>query len=324
MEDDRDTATPMTSAQDIYQSFLDQITKVLLSYDVESYCKHVTLPFAFRTGAGEVVIETKEDLIFDMTEIYDWLQSHGVTDYHRICRSARYLPNGDIDGVHVTYALNTAITVIPPYANRCILRRVDGNWTVVLSEHEIANPLVPGHNTVVTPGAFSDNWPGSGDDFDADPGTALSVYQAAISRMDDMCNAGDFDGWIKCFRMPHAIHYDHIDHSVETDDDARAFFLMVGETMRTSKADKIERSANFAAFVSKTRLLGYHDTHMKRDGAICFGPVKSRMILEDIDGVWQCTNVTNSLSNDRFADGAFTPTTTLPTLRAISKRMKKT
>ncbi|ABD55893.1 hypothetical protein [Jannaschia sp. CCS1] len=318
-----DTATAARSAQDVFQAFLDHTSKLVLTNDAKGYCNHIVLPFVFRTGAGEVVIETEDDLLIDTIEICDWMKSHGITDYHRICRSAQYLPNGDIDGVHITYALNNAVAVMPPYANRSILRCVDGTWKVVLSEHEIANPLMPGKDTSAAPGVFSDDWPGAGDDFDGDPATALSVYQATISRMDDMCNARDFAGWIDCFVMPHAIHYDHTDHWVETPEEARAFFDMLVGSMETAQADVIVRTANFAAFVSKTRLLGYHDTSMTKNEALCFGPVKSRMILEHSDGVWRCANVTNSLANDRFAEGAFAPTTRLPTLRQINKRMQE-
>lgn len=320
---DDNTAQTAASARVVLQAFLDRTSKIVLNGDAEGYCKHLLLPFVFRTAAGEVVIETEEDLLQDSQEICDWLTSHGVTDYHRICRSAEYLPNGDIDGVHVTYAMHNSVTIMPPYANRSLLRRVDGDWKVVLSEHELANPLMPGLDASVTPGLFSDDWPGGRDGFDGDPKTALDTYQSAISRLDAMCHARDFPGWIACFTMPHAVHYDHVDHNVDTSDDARAFFDGLGDSMDALAADVIKRTASFAAFVSKTRLLGYHDTYMTKDGVRCFGPVKSRMILEHSDGVWRCANVTNSLSNDRFADGAPRLTTTLPTLRDIKKRMQE-
>ena len=74
----------------------------------EAYAEHVQLPFVFRTAQGVEVIETKSDLHGDISQLHEWLASQGVTDYHRIARTARYLDADTIEGFHVTYALRGA------------------------------------------------------------------------------------------------------------------------------------------------------------------------------------------------------------------------
>lgn len=309
-----------TEARDIYQSFLDETSRLVLRGEGAAYCAHVVLPFVFRTADGETIIESEADMAADITQINTWLQSQGVTDYVRLARTARFHGPDTIEGFHVTYTLRNALHVMDPYSNRMILKRgQDGQWRTTSAEHELAGALHVWHAPRAAPGTFSADWSGV-DDRLAD---AMPHYQAFLDRNSQHANARDFDAWVADFAVPYLAHYNAVDHHVRSAEDSRGFFDQLCDQIAKQGADRLERHARHAVFLSPDRIFGYHEAVMTRAGETCFGPIQSRMILILQGDRWKCSSVTNSLSNTGFPGGDFKLTGNLPTLREIQKRMKK-
>lgn len=318
-----DTTLDDAMAMDLYQFHLDASTRLVLEGKTQAYCAHVALPYIFHTGAGEEIVETQDDLAADIQQITDWLHATSATDYHRIARQARFRGPDLIEGYHVTYALRGAIPIVAPYANRMFLRQVDGKWLASYSEHELAVPLYANRAVKSAPGLFAGDWSRENGAATRSQIDALPLYQGLIDAMSDAVNARDFDTWVACFQMPHHIHYNAVDHVVRVPSDVRPFHDTICAEMDKCAADGIVRAADFASFVSNERLLGYHNTTMIKDGDVCFGPIKSRMIFVQTDAGWKCSSITNSLSNTGFPGGAFQPSCLLPTMREIQERMRK-
>jgi hypothetical protein len=313
-------ASDSTDARDIYQAMLDDTSRLVLNGDADAYCQHVVLPFVLRTSEGETVIESHADMATDILKINTWLQSQGVTDYIRLARTARFLDRDTVEGFHVTYALRNALHVIDPYSNRMILKRgSDGMWRATSAEHELAGALHSWHKPTAVHGAFSAQWSGKVDGL-AD---AMPRYQGFLDRNSRHANTRDFDAWVADFTVPYLAHYNAADHHVHSTEDSRAFFDQMIRQIDKLGADQLVRSARHAVFLSPDRIFGYHEATMTKAGAVCFGPIQSRMILVLEDDRWKCSSVTNSLSNTGFPGGDFEPSENLPTLREIQKRMKK-
>lgn len=310
-------------AHEIYQRLLDISTQHVFDGDTAAFAAYVDLPYIYTTGAGELLCETREELCADVQKIHDWLKSSGATSYHRIARRARFTSSDVIEGFHVTYALIHAVPVIEPYGSRMILRRTDGVWRASLSQHELATPLFSDRPVTPVRGLYSAEWGEEPDRTTRDLTEASTAYQSLIDAMSDANFRQDFDAWIDLFAMPHQIHYNAVDHVVTAPDDLVPFFDALCASMTDLGVDQFIRRTTFAAFITDDRLLGYHDTTMIKDGAICFGPVKSRMIFVHTDAGWKCSSVTNALSNSGFPGGAFQPSAQFPTLRQIRKRMRK-
>jgi hypothetical protein len=310
-------------AHQLYQGHLDAATRLVLEGNTEAFCDYVALPYVYRTGAGEQICETGEEMQQDIGDIHAWLRSIGATDYYRIARRARFVGQDMIEGYHLTYALRGAIPLVEPYSSRMILRRVEGRWLAAMSEHELSKPLFSSHPIRASHGLFSNAWNTESNAATRDQADARPFYQELIDAMSVAQNTHDFDGWYDLFTHPYHVHYNAADHVAETAEDVRPFFDAIYTMMQENGADLLERKASFASFVSDDRLLGYHDTTMTKNGQTRFGPVKSRMIFVLSDAGWKCSSVTNSLSNTGFPGGTFVPTEQLPTMRQIQKRMRK-
>lgn len=310
------------TAVDIYQAHLDQSTRLVFEGKARAYCDHAQLPFVLRTGEGIEVIETVADLENDIGKLNAWLRQEGVTDYHRIARSARFLDEETIEGFHVTYALRRAMPVVDPYCSRMILRLVDGTWRTCFAEHELADSLYLDRLARAQPGLFAAEWSGAAAPITRDQTLALDLYSRRITSFAVEASAGDFDGWLAHYTLPHTVHYDRGDSVVETREDARRFFDLLQETMRRYDADTFRVEPLSAVFLSDVRLLGYHHAMLTREGEIVFGPIRSRMILTNDTGIWRCHSVANAISTAAFQGGVYEPSAEFPTMREIQKRMK--
>jgi hypothetical protein len=314
----------MTSeAIDIYQTYLDVSTRLVLTGESEAYADHVQLPFVFRTSRGVEIIETRADLITDMQKVYDWLASQHVSDYHRIARKARFLDEDTIEGFHVTYALRGAVPVVEPYDSRVILRRApSGVWAVSFAEHELADALYPNRDSRASHGIFSPRWAGRPADPARDPAQALPLYTQLTAGMSKAASGDDFNAWHALYTKPYTVHYDDGDYTVETPEDVRVFWGILKHSMAMHDADRVNTHPTAAVFLEDDRLLGYHDATLTRDGEVVFGPVRSRMTMTLKDDRWLCSSVANALSMSAFQDGDFVPSPDLPTLREIQQRTK--
>lgn len=309
-------------AIDIFQAHLDASTPLVISGAAEAYGVHAQLPFVFRTAEGVEVIETGPELVKDTLRVHGWLTSKGVTDFFRIARSARYVDDATIEGFHVTYALRGALQIVEPYTSRMILRRVDGIWKTSYAEHELSDGLYPGHDAHATHGLFSDSWADGLTHPTRDQTEAPALFQ---SRLDAICtalNRRDFAWLAAIYDLPFILHLDTGDLEFRTTEELRRYHELLLSTRTERDADPFDFRATTAAFLTDTRLLGYHEVTLTRGTEHLFGPVQSRTILVDRGGEWRVRSATASLSKTAVKAGRLELSDAIPTLRDIEKRKK--
>jgi hypothetical protein len=314
---------PEAAARAAYQTFLDLGSEMMLRGESERFAGLVSLPFLFRTAAGETLIETAADLVTDANEVVGWLRAQGATHYIRLVKRARFLNPLTIEGWHTTHALRNAMTLATPYNSRCVLRLEEGTWKVVEAEHELANGHFPMHVLRAAPGAFADHWSQPMDDIRRLHAEATPLYQAYLDALSDAETRRDAQAYPGFFQLPYDVHYDDSDHLVAAPERNRAFYDKLVETMAKLGADRMRRRASSAQFIAADQICGYHVTEMLRGETCVFGPVKSRMIIVLTDGSWRCRSVTNALSRNDFPGPEFVSSDTLPTAREIQERMRK-
>lgn len=307
----------------IYQEWLDCTSSALMTDNVEGFVDNVALPFIMRTGTGETVLETKEDLRGDVVNVTLALKSQKVTDYIRLVKQARYLDEATIEGWHTTHVLRNAMSVTPAYGNRMILRLMDGVWKVTEADHELSGNRFPLSLLRSEPGSFEAAWADAKANIRNYQTRAEPIYQVFLNSLDDTVNTPSFAGWCDLFTFPHSIHYDATDHVAAVPQDVRSFFDMIVNQLEKLGSARMVRSARYAEFLSDDRIFGYHDGTIFKGDEVVFGPIKSRMMLTFEDGQWKCSSVTNSLSHETPSDPTVEVTDKLPTMREIQKRMRK-
>lgn len=310
-------------AIDIYQAHLDASTRLVFEGAAETYCEHAQLPFVFRTGEGVEVIETATDLAADIRQVYYWLLSRGVTEYHRIARSARYLDDDTIEGFHLTYALQGANQVVEPYASRMLLRRAEGGmWKTTYGEHELRDPLYPGHDARAEHGIFSPNWSRPPSAVTRDQAQALTLYRAGIDAIVEAVNTRDLERILTLYDLPYQVHDSTGDTVVDTVDTIREHYDLFQKIMAEAGADSIRSTTSSAMFVTDDRLLGYHETSLMHGDEERFGPIRSRFLLINKNDDWRVKSVANAITTAAIHDGTLHLSPAIPTLREIEKRTK--
>lgn len=310
-------------AIEILQAHLDASTPLVVAGAAEAYSLHAQLPFIFRTAEGVEVIETGPELARDTLRVHGWLSSRGVTDFFRIARSARYVDGSTIEGYHVTYALQGALQIVEPYTSRMILRHVDGMWKTSYAEHELSDGLYPGHDAHATHGLFADRWSDAPEGPPRDQIEALALYQTRIDALCTALNRRDFAWLAAIYDLPFRLHLDTGDVEFETAEDLRRYHELLLSTRAEHDADPFDFRATSAAFLSDTRLLGYHEAALTRGTELRFGPMKVRTILVERGGEWRVRSATASLTKASVKAGRLELSGPIPTLRDIEKRMKE-
>ncbi len=312
------------AAAEVYQDWLDTTSRLLMAGDVAGFAAHTARPYAMRTREGETIFETDADILADIQPFIASLHALDVTHYIRLVRKARFLNPEMIEGFHTTYTLRNAVTVVPSYLNRMVMRRFDdGVWRVIEAEHDLAHQNFPVADTQTKLGAFDTKWAEMLSDIRCEYVDARPLYQAYLSSMDSANNASDYDGWLAHFTFPHTLHFEQSDLEIADRDDLRTVFAALARMAANAGADRIARRADRAEFVASDRVIGYHDLVALRGDRVVAGPIKSRMIVTLQDGAWRATSVSNAAPHELFSAGPADPQDYLPTLREIQKRMSQ-
>ncbi len=320
---------PTDATQDraaiIYQDHLDCVSDLLFAGHIAECVNYFALPLLIRTGKGETLIETHEDMLNDTRQHSESLNGHGVTNYIRLVKQARQLSETLIEGWHETYVLRDATSVLPSYQSHMFLRDTgDGIWKVIEAEHELENLRFPIGAMKSQPGSFAEKWQDTQNDIRVSHSNAEPLYRAFLDVLDRNQNDANFDGWANRFQCPITAHYDGSDMVYETPEDMRDFFEAMLKLVEDT-GGQVHRTITSANFISSDRICGYHETTFEGGGKLQMDPVKSRMILTLAEGQWKCSSVTNSLSGDHGLppEAGFTASSRLPTMSEIQKRMNK-
>lgn len=117
------------SAADIYQSFLDAGSELLMAAAFDALADSMVYPQTMETSDSVVRYENRDMMIDAVEHFRGFLSGVGATDYHRVCHFATFEPGSDvIAGEHTTYILKGGSFAVPPYRNRMWLRRVNDHW----------------------------------------------------------------------------------------------------------------------------------------------------------------------------------------------------
>jgi len=313
----------MQDPAEIYQTWLDVVTKAVVENDDATLLAWFGRPFLMRTADAEVLIETDEDLLSDF-EVLRWgLKTQGVTNYIRLVQKARYLSEDYIEGWHVSHMLRGAVSVVPAYCNRVVLHRDGDIWRCTEADHQLSNGRFPIDLPRVNLHAFNETWAGPLSDIRAAHARAEPIYQAFLDELDRANNLRNFDYWNTLYCYPHNVHYDTVDHVVGAPEDVRPFFEQVNALLDEHKGGRIRRRTKYAEFIGSQQIVGYHDAVVTRGDDTLFGPVHSRMILVSDCDAWKSKSVTNTLKNKGFPGSQFETSDELRTLREINERMRK-
>jgi len=116
-------------ASDIYQTFLDEGSRMIMSGDFAAVARSMVYPQTMETADGVMWYTVPEDMEVAAASFRAFLATMGATDYHRLCVFAEIDADGTgIFGEHTTYIIRGGQFAVPPYRNRMWLRLDNGVW----------------------------------------------------------------------------------------------------------------------------------------------------------------------------------------------------
>lgn len=291
------------AALEIYQNVLDRLARTLLRQEFDTLAGFYNLPMQVRTLRAEMVFETAEDIVENYRGFHEEQSSRGMTELLWLASDARWLNRDFIEGFHVTHILSGTTPLHPPYQSRAVLREVDGIWKIDELETALENTHWPFDRLLVRAGGKgvdAARFTAMAHDARTVVADPLAIYRRFLRDYTAANMAGDFDAWSALHLYPHTVHTEAVDKTIKTPDGIRAFFDMLDRIIRENGADRFERLASRAEFLSSNKICGYHVGTIYRGDEIILGPIQSRMILQRVGPSWFLRSVTNSVANDVF------------------------
>ncbi|MBW4983455.1 hypothetical protein KZZ07_12975 [Mameliella sp. CS4] len=118
-------------AEAIYQACLDRINVLFWARDWDQLADSIAIPNRISAPDTERVFATHDEWIVNAKAARETFAQIGATEYHRLCRAARFTDDARafIVGLHETYILRGSAFAIPAYRAFMHMRLCDdGTW----------------------------------------------------------------------------------------------------------------------------------------------------------------------------------------------------
>ena len=131
------------NALGIFQTYLDEMSAIVMKGDFAAYADRVALPFHMLTERARFVVDTVAELQAGFDDFRQTLKIQQVTDLIRLADSASLLSEGLMSGRYVTHMLSHANRIVPPFTSQMTLRCEAGTWRAVSISNALANDQWP-------------------------------------------------------------------------------------------------------------------------------------------------------------------------------------
>lgn len=129
--------TPVSSAQDISQFYLDRSAGAMMAGDFETFLSCFTIPHTIVTFEAKQVLSNLEEFREVFDRVRENNQRMGVTQMVRNCIEACFEGEDTVLATHVSRMLNGDQLVMEPYPCFSRLIRVQNGWKVAHSEYAL-------------------------------------------------------------------------------------------------------------------------------------------------------------------------------------------
>lgn len=125
------------TASDIAKAILEITGDALMSGDFDAFAAVFHAPQVMATMAGQIHMETVEDMRRAFDEMHHYFKAMGVTELVRACVAAEYKSTTRIESTHVSELLKNGKRINDPYPVFSVISKVDGTWKVTGSEYAL-------------------------------------------------------------------------------------------------------------------------------------------------------------------------------------------
>lgn len=311
----------------IYQTYIDDISRINMTFDTEAWLDASEYPYNVHTDVMDKTIQTRDEARHFFEMISKMIRDQGIDSFRRVAEHAEFVDPSMIIGHHMTYLQKGGTDVVTPMASRMVIRNTSGIWRMISVTNAISNKqypyempepsdgLLPMANIAARNEQMRTRVAGTHSHLGLaeDETRAITIYRAFVEAFTQANMSGDFAMWCAMHTTRVRKHTPDEDMTVDTNDERRAIFDAITEEMSLSGADRFQRRAIFAEWIGPNRLRGKHVSDMTRNGRSVRPLIDSQFILERTHNAWKLVDVTNSAPLLHHSDGdpSFAATTPL-------------
>ncbi len=290
-----------TSAIKLYQSRLDPLTRAIAEGDVAGFVAGLHLPHVLRTVDTQIRFETEADLFKGITHYIHALRARGVTRLDRVCESAVYKSDTEIEGYNSNHAFAGKEPAILPFLARMRLEFRDGEWRIsetdmaVLRDQWAVLPHIPGQVQPL-PDA-----PDNEHDFH------LACFQVLLNWMSQAALCKDFNAWSRACALPLTVTGKSGEMSFVTEEELRREFEYYMASFDVHNVTEVIRKPLDVRMEGETRMVGLCRTYVLSHANLVVKPYDSTITFERLrDGFWQLVRMDNIIGHRDWTTGGAT------------------
>jgi hypothetical protein len=131
------------SAREIVQTYLDEVSAIVMANDWKAYTDVLCRPFMMITHAETLTFATPDDIRALYDRFRDLLQSQRVTDYIRLVDAAEQIDPDLISARYVTHLLSGGMRIMDPVKSGITLRLEGNRWRAASITNAVSNSRWP-------------------------------------------------------------------------------------------------------------------------------------------------------------------------------------
>lgn len=134
-----------TSAEplDLYQQFIDNLTRANIEEDVDAYCNMCSFPYTVHHDQSDIVVTSRKEIRPAFDTITNLLRKHRTKDLERRAKRAEFISGNRICGYHDSLIYSDGQIVVGPIQSRMILERSGPQWRLKSVTNSITNEKYP-------------------------------------------------------------------------------------------------------------------------------------------------------------------------------------
>ncbi|WP_299938682.1 hypothetical protein [uncultured Pelagimonas sp.] len=287
-----------TSAIKLYQSRLDPLTRAIAEGDVAGFMAGLHLPHVLRTVDTRVHFETEAELYKAVDYYIHALRARGVTRLDRVCESAVYKSDTEIEGYNSVHAFTGQDPAILPFLARMRLEFRDGEWRISETDMAVLRDqwnVLPQIDGQVMP--LSDA-PANEHDFH------LACFQVLLNWLSQAALCKDFNAWSRACALPLTVTGKSGEMSFYTEEELRHEFGYYMASFDVHNVTDVIRKPLDVRMEGETRMVGSCRTYVLSNANLVVKPYDSTITFERLrDGFWQMVRMDNIIGHRDWTTG---------------------
>lgn len=140
---DADARRASVSPREIYQDYLDEMSRINMDHGFEGWCARCDFPHTVHMDQVDEVIEGPDQIrpFFDM--LSNEIKSNDIDSFQRVTEHAEFLSATQICGYHQTNLYANGVLKLGPVASRYILTRTGTDWRMSSVTNSLSNSEFP-------------------------------------------------------------------------------------------------------------------------------------------------------------------------------------